>query len=59
MRVSLLYWSPPIVVAAVVRLEPRLHRGGLRGADELRVLGEVQQREVRQRNYSVSILGEQ
>ena len=32
------------------RLEPRLHRGGLRGADERRVVEEVQLREVRQRN---------
>ena len=30
--------------------EPRLHRGGLRGADERRVGVEAQLREVRQRN---------
>ena len=36
--------------AVLVRLEPRLHRGGLRGADEIRVAAEVQPREVRQRN---------
>ena len=31
-------------------LEPRLHRDGLCGADEPRVVAEVQRREVRQRN---------
>ena len=50
MRVSLLYWSPCIVVAAAVRLKPRLHRGGLRGVDERSVVVEGQHREVRQRN---------
>ena len=36
--------------AVLELLEPRLHRGGLRGPDERRVLVEVHQREVRQRN---------
>ena len=36
--------------AILKRLEPRLHRDGLRGADEPRVVEEVQRREVCQRN---------
>ena len=34
----------------LARLEPRLHRDGLRGADEPRVVEEVQLLELRQRN---------
>ena len=51
--VSRLYYTSYLKVArrvVLARLEPRLHRDGLRSADELRVVEEEQLREVRQRN---------